>query len=147
MDHRAQAGSNRLDHWSEETLWHTNNNKGEDKILEIDTWKPRLPARTYRSDSKSPRTALKPTRSEYSSWGYYPNHMVKTESCRAKVRSVSAPRQRLEFSDNNGHNRSVHGHYCYYYTAADRSVEQCCGGGLSEGLNRRNPSGRSKIGL
>ncbi|XP_019452819.1 PREDICTED: protein IQ-DOMAIN 32-like isoform X1 [Lupinus angustifolius] len=59
---------------------------------------------TFSASSKSGarRGPFTPTRSECS-WGYfngymgYPNYMANTESSRAKVRSQSAPRQRLEF--------------------------------------------------
>ncbi|XP_061359894.1 protein IQ-DOMAIN 23-like [Gastrolobium bilobum] len=55
-----------------------------------------------RTASGARRGPFTPTRSECS-WGFfsgysgYPNYMANTESFRAKVRSQSAPRQRLEF--------------------------------------------------
>ncbi|KAG4910506.1 hypothetical protein AAZX31_20G143600 [Glycine max] len=54
-----------------------------------------------------------PTRSECS-WGFlsgypgHPNYMANTESFRAKVRSQSAPRQRLEFDRYGSTRRPVH---------------------------------------
>ncbi|PON50835.1 IQ motif, EF-hand binding site [Parasponia andersonii] len=55
-----------------------------------------------------------PAKSERS-WGYfsgysgYPNYMANTESSRAKVRSQSAPRQRLEFEKHGSTRRSSQG--------------------------------------
>ncbi|KAK7391125.1 hypothetical protein VNO78_19511 [Psophocarpus tetragonolobus] len=54
-----------------------------------------------------------PTRSECS-WGFFsgysghPNYMANTESFRAKVRSQSAPRQRLEFDRYGSSRRPIH---------------------------------------
>ncbi|GKV04995.1 hypothetical protein SLEP1_g17064 [Rubroshorea leprosula] len=197
---RARIGSNRLDCWIEEN---SRNNHGNvsirhghgddektDKILEVDTWKPRLnsqqSSRTFRtyqhglsadynnysfmtfdSPRKCPtkasspipsfssgdvlsfrsmkypggkdeavlmnaasspqvlsassrhgnsarRSPFTPTRSECS-WGYFgsytghPNYMANTESSRAKYRSQSAPRQRLEFDKYGSTRRSIQG--------------------------------------
>lgn len=66
-------------------------------------------SRTGNGARKGPFT---PTRSECS-WGFfsgysgYPNYMANTESFRAKVRSQSAPRQRLEFERYNSSSRST----------------------------------------
>ncbi|ESQ31724.1 hypothetical protein EUTSA_v10004365mg [Eutrema salsugineum] len=174
MDHR---GSKRLDWQAEE----------DDKILEVDTWKPHYHAKPLRSDrnNESPRkrqqsllgprstenspqvgssgsrrrTPFTPTtRSEYS-WGcnnyyysgYHPNYMANTESYKAKVRSQSAPKQRLEVSnETSGYKRSVQGQYYYYTAVAEQSMDGGSpgyyggGGGVSDRLNR-NQSDKSRM--
>ncbi|XVE64180.1 hypothetical protein DITRI_Ditri07aG0081100 [Diplodiscus trichospermus] len=192
---KARMGSNWLDQWMEESLWkrrdvplrhrHADDEKS-DKILEVDTWKPRLNSQfsnknfrasrhgstldynqsfmaydsprklsgkasnpipnlssaeflslsslkypggkdeavlrtadnspqvlsaSSRPGSSARRSPFTPTRSECS-WGYlsgysgHPNYMANTESSRAKYRSQSAPRQRLEL-DKYGSTRTT----------------------------------------
>ncbi|XP_061953694.1 protein IQ-DOMAIN 23-like [Populus nigra] len=79
---------------------------------------PRLFSATSRPGSSGRKGGghFTPTRSECS-WGFfngypgYPNYMSNTESSRAKVRSQSAPRQRLEFEKYGSSRRSVQGYY------------------------------------
>ncbi|XWS50577.1 hypothetical protein CRYUN_Cryun12cG0098600 [Craigia yunnanensis] len=196
---KARMGSNLLDHWMEECLWnnrrdaplrhrHADDEKS-DKILEVDTWKPRLNSQqsnrkfkasqhgsaldynksfmafdsprklsgkasnpipnlssaevlsfsslkypggkdeavlrtadnspqvlsaSSRPGSSARRSPFTPTRSECS-WGYlsgysgHPNYMANTESSRAKYRSQSAPRQRLEFDKYGSTRRTFQG--------------------------------------
>ncbi|XP_022922948.1 protein IQ-DOMAIN 14-like [Cucurbita moschata] len=62
---------------------------------------PQVHSANSRRGNSAKRATFSPTRSEYA-WGYfsgyagYPNYMANTESSKAKVRSQSAPRQRLE---------------------------------------------------
>ncbi|KAK7357363.1 hypothetical protein VNO80_16648 [Phaseolus coccineus] len=66
-----------------------------------------------RNGSGAKRGPFTPTRSECS-WGFFsgysghPNYMANTESFQAKVRSQSAPRQRLEFDRYGSTTRPVH---------------------------------------
>ncbi|KAK4431523.1 protein IQ-DOMAIN 14 [Sesamum alatum] len=179
----SNLASNWLDHWMEQYAWnnHRQDDERSDKILEIDTWKPRQTTRRtdktsstsqYRSSgndtgqehsntgsfsrlsaklqkpnpstsseevlsvmspsfppeqdqvvvvrtaensprvhssassrpTSNPRGPFTPTRSECSRslFGDYlshPNYMANTESSRAKVRSQSAPKQRLQLHE------------------------------------------------
>nr|POE69426.1 hypothetical protein CFP56_08678 [Quercus suber] len=75
---------------------------------------PQVHSLSSRPGSSARRGPFTPTRSEYA-WGYFggysghPNYMANTESFRAKVRSQSAPRQRLEFEKFGSTRRSVQG--------------------------------------
>ncbi|XP_031269486.1 protein IQ-DOMAIN 14-like [Pistacia vera] len=75
---------------------------------------PHASSASYRPGSSARRGLFTPTRSECS-WGFfggcsgYPNYMANTESSRAKVRSQSAPRQRIEFERYGSTRRSVQG--------------------------------------
>lgn len=129
------SGPNWLDNWMEDTSWTSKS----DKILEVDTWKPRkittptkptksaksrLTDEVLGSDSswgteKAVRTA-ESNRGPYLGSGHkrspfsmghsgeyprsllgeypsHPNYMANTASSQARVRSISAPRQRSEF--------------------------------------------------
>ncbi|OMO86020.1 IQ motif, EF-hand binding site [Corchorus capsularis] len=196
---KERMGSNWLDRWMEESLWNNQrdapvrhgrvDDEKSDKILEVDTWKPRLNSQqssrnfrvsqhgsamdynqsymTYdsprkqsgkasnplqnltaaevfslstlkypggkdeaglrtadnspqvhsassRPGSSARRSPFTPARSECS-WGYlsgysgHPNYMANTESSRAKYRSQSAPRQRLEFDKYGSTRRTFQG--------------------------------------
>ncbi|OMO97921.1 IQ motif, EF-hand binding site [Corchorus olitorius] len=196
---KERMGSNWLDRWMEESLWNSGreapvrhgrvDDEKSDKILEVDTWKPRLNSQqssrnfrvsqhgsamdynqsymTYdsprkqsgkasnplpnltaaevfslstlkypggkdeaglrtaenspqvhsassRPGSSARRSPFTPARSECS-WGYlsgysgHPNYMANTESSRAKYRSQSAPRQRLEFDKYGSTRRTFQG--------------------------------------
>ncbi|KAK7343668.1 hypothetical protein VNO77_12589 [Canavalia gladiata] len=75
---------------------------------------PQAFSATSRSGNGARRDPFTPTRSECS-WGFfsgysgYPNYMANTESFRAKVRSQSAPRQRLEFDRYGSTRKPVQG--------------------------------------
>ncbi|XP_059451169.1 protein IQ-DOMAIN 24-like [Corylus avellana] len=75
---------------------------------------PQMYSATSRPGSSARRGPFTPARSECA-WGFlsgysgHPNYMSNTESSRAKVRSQSAPRQRLEFENFGSTRRSVQG--------------------------------------
>ncbi|TKY45130.1 IQ-DOMAIN 14 [Spatholobus suberectus] len=196
---KARFGSHWLDSWMEENSWSQTrdaslkngnlDDEKSDKILEVDTWKPRLNTHhssgtsvqttnhflssdynnenfvAYESPSKRSSKALNPrlssrevlplgslrfhkgkeaaalrnvedspqafsassrlgsgarrgpftpTKSEcawsfFSGYSGHPNYMANTESFRAKVRSHSAPRQRMEFERYGSTRRSLQG--------------------------------------
>ncbi|KAK2653786.1 hypothetical protein Ddye_013642 [Dipteronia dyeriana] len=88
--------------------------KGEAALRTADN-SPQVHSASYnRSGSSARRGPFTPTKSEYS-WGFFggysghPNYMANTESSRAKVRSHSAPRQRLELERYSSTNRSGQG--------------------------------------
>ena len=79
--------------------------------------------------------------------------MANTESYKAKVRSQSAPKQRLEVSnETSGYKKSVQGQYYYYTAVAEESLDVGSpgyyggegGGGVSERFNR-NQSEKTRM--
>ena len=77
--------------------------------------------------------------------------MANTESYKAKVRSQSAPKQRVEVSnETSGYKRSVQGQYYYYTAVEEESLDVGSagyyggGGGDSDRLNR-NQSAKSRM--
>ncbi|KAJ7969999.1 Protein IQ-DOMAIN 14 [Quillaja saponaria] len=85
--------------------------KGKDEVASRTAENsPHAFSASSRSGTGARRGPFTPTKSEYS-WGFFsgysghPNYMANTESSRAKFRSHSAPRQRLEF-ENYGSRRS-----------------------------------------
>ncbi|CAL0328632.1 unnamed protein product [Lupinus luteus] len=76
---------------------------------------PQAFSASSRLGSGSRKSPVTPTKSECS-WGFlggyssHPNYMAYTESSRAKVRSQSAPRQRLDFERYGSVSSSVLGH-------------------------------------
>ncbi|KAL8543913.1 hypothetical protein ACS0TY_004460 [Phlomoides rotata] len=147
---RSHLPSNWLNHWMEQHSWNnggTGDDERSDKILEIDTWKPRqttrrsdrrmgrehsrmgpnpsvsseevssmisgdqvaaeISPRVHSASTGNVRGPFTPTRSECcrSLFGDYighPNFMANTESSRAKVRSQSAPKQRMRLDGVGG---------------------------------------------
>ena len=90
--------------------------KGKEEVASSRTAEssPQAFSASSRLESGSRRGPFTPTKSE-SSWGFfnaysgYPSYMANTQSSRAKVRSQSAPRQRLEFERYGSSTRSIQG--------------------------------------
>lgn len=75
---------------------------------------PQVFSASSRPGSSMRRSPFTPTRSEctqsfFSGYSDHPNYMTNTESYRAKVRSQSAPRQRIEFERYGSTRRSAYG--------------------------------------
>ncbi|XP_021648709.1 protein IQ-DOMAIN 23 isoform X1 [Hevea brasiliensis] len=88
----------------------------DDAVLRNVENNPYVFSPSYRPGSSGRRGPFTPTRSECS-WGFFngysghPNYMANTESSRAKVRSQSAPKQRLDFEKYGSSKRPVQGFY------------------------------------
>lgn len=150
-------------------------NQKSDKILEVDTWKPHdSPSKhstkpqnqslsrtadnspqTFSASSKTGNgvrrgTPFTPTRSECS-WSFlggysgYPNYMANTESSKAKVRSQSAPRQRLEFERCSSTRKPFQGFWDVGPTNSDQDseYEYSRSNKVSPALSRFNRNGSS----
>ncbi|KAE8698187.1 putative cytochrome P450 [Hibiscus syriacus] len=87
--------------------------KGEAALRTADN-SPQVHSASSRPGSSARRSPFTPTRSECS-WGYlsgysgHPNYMANTQSSRAKYRSQSAPRQRLELDKYGSTGRTFQG--------------------------------------
>ncbi|PRQ60044.1 putative IQ motif, EF-hand binding, P-loop containing nucleoside triphosphate hydrolase [Rosa chinensis] len=104
---------------------------GKDEVPALRTAQnsPQAFSASSRPGSSSARRGhFTPTRSEYS-WGFfssyagYPSYMANTESSRAKVRSQSAPRQRLEFDKYSLTKKSVQD-FCEAGTCSETGLAQ-----------------------
>ncbi|KAF5805523.1 putative IQ motif, EF-hand binding, P-loop containing nucleoside triphosphate hydrolase [Helianthus annuus] len=167
---RRLNGLNWLENWMEDTSRSSKQCRADDersdKILEVDTWKPRLhpsPSNTSTHGSpwnpvsrhmsrevlplgsmihreaestvstadntpRVPSPASKPgssykrspftecSRSVFGDYPSYPNYMANTESSQAKLRSHSAPRQRIPFEKS----RSTRRRWDYSDTVSER---------------------------
>ncbi|KAG4184567.1 hypothetical protein ERO13_A09G179900v2 [Gossypium hirsutum] len=86
----------------------------DEAVLRTADNSPQVHSASSRPGSSARRSPFTPTRSECS-WGYlsgysgYPNYMANTESSRAKYRSQSAPRQRLELDKYGSTRRTYQG--------------------------------------
>ncbi|EOY23117.1 hypothetical protein QUC31_008094 [Theobroma cacao] len=86
----------------------------DEAVLRTADNSPQVLSASSRPGSSARRSPFTPARSECS-WGYlsgcsgHPNYMANTESSRAKYRSQSAPRQRLEFDKYGSTRRTFQG--------------------------------------
>lgn len=125
-----------MDYFSSSTLKYP---VGKDEVAALRTVENSPQAFSASSRPGSSRGPFTSTKSEYS-WGFfnsyagYPNYMANTESSRAKVRSQSAPRQRLEFEKYGLTKKSVQ-EFC--------EAETCSETGLAQGADFRNKAFRS----
>ncbi|XWS37782.1 hypothetical protein CRYUN_Cryun19dG0074600 [Craigia yunnanensis] len=100
----------------------------DEAVLRTADNSPQVLSASSRPGSSARRSLFTPTRSECS-WGYlsgysgHPNYMANTESSRAKYRSQSAPRQRLEF-DKYGSTRRTFQEFWDSGTNSERDFAQ-----------------------
>ncbi|XP_029128424.1 uncharacterized protein LOC109803661 [Cajanus cajan] len=88
--------------------------KGKEEALRNVEDSPQTFSASSRLGSDSRRGPFTPTKSEcgwslFSGYSGHPNYMANTESSRAKARSHSAPRQRMEFERYGSTRRSLQG--------------------------------------
>lgn len=113
------------DYFSSSTLKYP---AGKDEVAALRTVENSPQAFSASSRPGSSRGPFTSTKSEYS-WGFfnnyagYPNYMANTESSRAKVRSQSAPRQRLEFEKYGLTKKSVQ-EFCEAGTCSETGLAQ-----------------------